>query len=119
MRLLFILLCSFASASAACAGGDPLARLRALSAAAQCRQSADCRTVPVGVRACGGPASYLAVAKSDEVAAQALAQRHAEQRRQQMARSPEPPSTCEVIRDPGAQCVAGRCVAGNSALPAE
>jgi hypothetical protein len=120
VRKLPILICSLIFNSA-CAGpdGDALARLRALGAASQCRQTTDCRTVPVGVRACGGPAAYLAVAKADEEAALELARRHAAQRREEMARRPEPPSTCEVIRDPGAQCVAGRCVAGNTALPTE
>jgi hypothetical protein len=120
MRMKTILMGSLVLASAcSAADGDALARLRALGAASQCRQSSDCRTVPVGVRACGGPASYLAVARDDEAAALALARRHAAQRREEMARTPEPPSTCEVIRDPGAQCVAGRCVAGNTALPTE
>lgn len=99
-------------------GDDPLARLRALGAASQCRQAQECLTVPVGVRACGGPAAYVAVAKADEAAAQALAQRHLAQRRAELAKSPAPPSTCEVIPDPGAHCVAGRCVTGKT-LPSE
>lgn len=118
--LMPVVMCSLAL-NTACAGpdGDALARLRALGAASQCRQASECRTVPVGVRACGGPAAYIAVAKADEAAALALAQRHTAQRRAEMERSPGPPSTCVVIPDPGAQCVAGRCVAGNSALPTE
>lgn len=115
----YSLLCCLAMPAAqACAGDDPLARLRALGAAAQCRQAQECLTVPVGLRACGGPAAYLAVAKADEAAAQALAQRHLAQRRAELARSPAPPSTCEVIPDPGAHCVAGRCVTGKT-LPSE
>ena len=128
--LSYLCLCLAQAACAAGDGGDggaagapasseTLARLRALGAASQCRQAADCRTVPAGVRACGGPAVYVAVAKADEAAALALAQRQTAQRREEMARTPEPPSTCEVIRDPGAQCVAGRCVAGGQGLPTE
>lgn len=117
--LLCPLLCSLLMPAAhAGAGDDPLARLRALGAASQCRQADQCLTVPVGLRACGGPAAYVAVAKADEAAAQALARRHLAQRRAELVRAPAPPSTCEVIPDPGAQCVAGRCVTGNI-LPAE
>lgn len=121
MRILPILMCSLVFETAHAhtpMDGDALARLRALGASSQCRQAAECRTVPVGARACGGPAAYVAVAKSDEAAALALAQRHTAQRRDELARSPAPPSTCEVIPDPGAQCVAGRCVTGNT-LPRE
>lgn len=106
------------AATPASAADDPLARLRALGAASQCRQASECTTVPVGMRACGGPAAYIAVATADESAAQVLAQRHLAQRRAELARSPAPPSTCEAISDPGARCVAGRCVTGKS-LPAE
>jgi len=91
---------------------DALARLRALSAASVCRQAADCRTVPVGVKACGGPAAYIAVAQADLPAAQALAQRHLQLRLAQRRTQPEPPSTCNVVQDPGAQCVENRCVIG-------
>ncbi|MBY0241075.1 MAG: hypothetical protein K2X55_17350 [Burkholderiaceae bacterium] len=98
----------------ASAAADPLARLRALGAASQCRQASDCATVPVGLRACGGPAAYIAVGTADEPAAQALAQRHLAQRRAELARSPAPPATCEAILDPGARCVDGRCVTGKS-----
>lgn len=119
MRVLPVLMCTLMMQAAhAGADGDPLARLRALGAASQCRQALECRTVPVGLRACGGPAAYIAIAKTDEAAALALARRHLAQRRVELARSPAPPSTCEVIPDPGAHCVAGRCVTGNT-LPAE
>lgn len=92
---------------------DALARLRALSAASVCRQAADCRTVPVGVKACGGPAAYIAVAQADLPAAQTLAQRYLQQRLRQRRTQPEPPSTCDLVQDPGAQCVENRCVTGN------
>jgi hypothetical protein len=92
---------------------DALMRLRALSAASVCRQAADCATVPVGLKACGGPAAYIAVAQADLPAAQALAQRHLQQRLEQRRTHPEPPSTCNLVQDPGAQCVESRCVAGN------
>jgi hypothetical protein len=121
--LKYFLMCSVMGAltmPAAHAGteDDPLAHLRALGAASQCRQAQECLTVPVGVRACGGPAAYIAVARADEATAQALARRHLARRRAELARSPAPPSTCEVIPDPGAQCVAGRCVTGKT-LPSE
>lgn len=113
--ILIRLLPCLALTAAACATAgdeDALARLRALSAASTCRQSSECSTVPVGAKACGGPAGYVAVAQADLPAAQALAQRHLQYRLQQRSKHPEPPSNCAVTPDPGAQCVEGRCVAG-------
>lgn len=92
---------------------DALARLRALSATSVCKQAADCGTVPVGVKACGGPAAYVAVAQSDLPAARVLAQHYLQQRERQKRTQPEPPSTCNLVPDPGAQCVDNRCVTGH------
>lgn len=97
---------------------DALVRLRALSAASVCRQADDCRTVPVGEKACGGPAAYIAVAQSDLPVAEALAQRHLQRRQRQKRTQPEPPSTCNVVPDPGALCLENHCVTGrHSATP--
>ena len=41
-------------------GQDTLARLKAAIGNAACTDSGQCRTVPVGARACGGPEGYLA-----------------------------------------------------------
>lgn len=93
---------------AAAARPELLERLRALSASAACTSSAQCRTVPVGVKACGGPQSYLAVSEAQLPEAARLAERHAEVRRAANAESGIA-STCAVTPDPGALCQAGLC----------
>lgn len=103
-----------ASASASASGSDAAARpelierLRALSASASCTSTAQCRTVPVGAKACGGPETYLAVSESQLPEAARLAERHAEVRRAANAESGIA-STCAVTPDPGAVCQAGIC----------
>jgi hypothetical protein len=86
-------------------------RIEAEVGAASCVSSADCRTLPIGSKACGGPARWMAwsvrVSSADRL--QALAQDLAQQQRQRdMAEGRM--STCSVVPDPGAQCDAGRCV---------
>lgn len=78
---------------------------------ARCTTSAQCRTLPLGSRPCGGPERYLAwsSARSDGARLAALAERDAAERRAANEKSGLA-STCEFRPDPGAQCVAGRCV---------
>ncbi len=80
---------------------------------AACSSSAQCRSLAIGARACGGPERYLAwstqrsdAAQLDKLAQALKAQREAENARSGMA------STCQFLMDPGAQCVAGRCQLG-------
>lgn len=98
----------------------PVARLQqqieAAIGDAACSSSAQCRTLPIGARACGGPERYLAwstqrsdAAQLDKLAQALKAQREAENARSGMA------STCQFLMDPGAQCVAGRCQLGGGA----
>lgn len=97
----------------ACAGADastPVpndrdqAALQALIGDAACRDDGQCRTLPVGSLACGGPASYLpwSTLRSDEAALKAAAAPLA-QRRPGSARGEV--SICRVLPDPGARCV--------------
>lgn len=92
-----------------------LAEMRALAGAAACTDSAQCKTVPLGARACGGPEGYLAFSSATTAVApmEALAARYAEQRRAAHAASGML-STCQFMPDPGAQCRAGVCVLGNA-----
>ena len=78
---------------------------------AACRADADCRTVPLGHRACGGPSSYRAYSLlgGQQARILALAQAQREAMRQQVERSGLV-SDCRALADPGAQCQAGRCV---------
>ncbi|SFV14610.1 hypothetical protein [Pseudoduganella namucuonensis] len=96
------------------AASAPLERLRAMSAAATCSSAEQCRTVPVGVKACGGPEGYLPVSASQAGEASALARRHREQRiaadaARAAAGVEVPRSNCMMVMDPGATCQAGLC----------
>lgn len=84
--------------------------LRAVVGPAACSSDSECRTLPVGAKACGGPAGYLAwsTRDTDEQKLQALAARQADaQRRENRAASMR--SNCAVVTDPGAVCLASRC----------
>lgn len=88
-----------------------LVQLRIMIADNACSSDAQCHTVGVGARACGGPAAYLAYstaggAKVDTVAA--LAAKQARARAAQLTESGEL-GACTVPLDPGAACVANVC----------
>lgn len=114
LLLPFLLGCAACAPSVSAPGPDSAARpallerLRALSASASCSGTAQCRTVPVGAKECGGPESYLAVSESQLPEAARLAERHAELRRAANAESGAA-STCAVTPDPGAVCRDGLC----------
>ena len=93
-----------------------LGEIRALIGTAACRDAAQCRTLPVGARACGGPQGYLAysTAQTDESALRALGERYKAERQAQIAASGEM-SDCRFIPDPGAVCSAGTCQLGTGA----
>jgi len=86
---------------------DPI---RALIGDAACSSDAQCRTIGVGAKACGGPQAYLAwsTARTDEGALRAAAEEQASARRDDLARSGMV-STCSIVPDPGAVCSAGTC----------
>lgn len=78
---------------------------------AACVADADCRTLPMGAKSCGGPASWLAWSARQTDGAQLQAwsvELAARQRQRQEAAGIA--STCSVVPDPGAACHAGRCV---------
>ena len=100
-----------------------LAQMRALAADTSCTSSAQCHTLALGARACGGPQSYMAwsSAHTDGAALRLLGERHAEQEKARIAASGEL-SDCRLSADPGAECRAGACqlrsaAAGTSADP--
>jgi len=98
-------------AAAAVADDDLLQRISAEVGEARCSSAADCRTLPIGHKACGGPAGWMAwsATASDGARLQALA-RDLAQRQRKRAEADGMVSTCSVVRDPGADCLAGRCV---------
>lgn len=97
----------------ALAPGDTFARMQALVGEASCTGSDQCRTVPLGANACGGPQAYLpySTARTDEKALLELAARFKAERQAQIKATGEM-STCRHIPDPGAVCTAGKCQLG-------
>ena len=94
-----------------------LQRIEAEVGQAGCTSAAQCRTLPIGSKACGGPARWMAwsTTASDgqrlQTWAQELAQR---QRRREEAEGIL--SNCSFEADPGAVCTAGRCMLARSSL---
>jgi hypothetical protein len=90
--------------------GDTQAQIRALIGDAGCTDNAQCHTLALGARACGGPQAYLpwSSAKTDGAALAALAAQFKSEREAAIAASGEM-STCQFLPDPGAVCRAGTC----------
>lgn len=88
-----------------------MARIRTEIGEARCERDAQCHTVAVGEKACGGPAQYLAwsgpEARGKKLAAWAA--ELATLQRQHAAASGMM-SNCQFMPDPGAACVQQRCV---------
>jgi hypothetical protein len=107
-----------AAASGHAMQGDPAAnileRIRSEIGGAPCDHDAQCRTLAVGQKACGGPEAWLAwsTAASDGPRLSALSDESARLARERNARSGML-SNCLYNADPGAQCLAGRCVKRN------
>lgn len=87
-------------------------RLRELANANGCDSAGQCKTAPVGERACGGPREYVIYcpATTDEPALLAVVDslKRAEMRHNQATGAV---STCEYRVPPRTDVVAGRCVA--------
>lgn len=129
MKLHRLLAPAFAwAALASCAQTPPAAaepesarlgrELRELVGPAACSTDAQCRSLPIGAKACGGPAGYLAWSTqgTDAARLQALAAKQADaQRRENEAGGRR--SNCALVADPGAACVAGRCRLATPAAP--
>lgn len=98
-------------AASAFAGGGPLLRLKAEIGEARCVQDAQCRTVAVGAKACGGPEFYLPWSliegKADKIAA--LAKQYTDARVEQIKQTGEQ-STCQFVADPSVVCKQKKCV---------
>ena len=79
-----------------------------LIATPSCRDDADCATIAVGAKACGGPEAWLAWSRrvTDETALRAAAARDAEEVRARL-RAEGAVSDCRFVADPGAMCVVG------------
>lgn len=98
-------------ATRAASSAELFEQLRAEIGEPRCSSNAQCRSVAVGHKACGGPDSYLAwsTAVSDETRLARLVAAHADARRREDAASGRV-SNCAMLLDPGAHCEAQRCV---------
>lgn len=103
-------------------GQSDIARLemeaRALAKSAGCENSGQCRTAPVGSRACGGPRLYLAYCSLTTDSA-ALFRKLKELERAEQAYNMEQgmASTCEMRMPPDVSLVGGSCRAVQSSPP--
>lgn len=109
--------CSGPTDTAAAASPTPagatslLAQLQAQIGDAACDSSAQCRTLAVGSKPCGGPDRYLpwSTKRTDGVTLGKFAAQYAAARQIENAKS-DLMSTCEMVTDPGATCQQQRCV---------
>ena len=106
-------------AAAASAPGAEIEQARAELVRAvgepRCSADAQCRSLGVGARPCGGPQAFVAVSSlnTDAATLERLALRHRELVRAEQRQSGRM-GTCQVLPDPGAQCgPAGLCVLGS------
>ena len=78
---------------------------------AECDNASQCRTMPVGHKSCGGPEGYVAYSTKSGNSARllALGEQYAAARKAENERSGML-SNCMMESDPGASCVANRCV---------
>jgi len=109
-----------AAAAASTAAGGDLASVEAqldgvLTKASACTADAECRSVAVGAKACGGPTGYRAYsgrsASPDSV--EALAQ-HERELAAAQAKASHQVSPCFMLADPGAHCQQNKCVTGRA-----
>ena len=95
-----------AGANGPAPGGKPAqTQVRQLIGEGVCTTDADCRTVAVGDKACGGPESYLAwsARQTDPQALAVAAERYTSERKAQNRQSGRV-SNCAFVTDPGARC---------------
>lgn len=100
-------------AAAAAAKSASLDDIRRLIGTPTCSDNSQCRTVPVGALACGGPQEYLpwSTLRTNESELRNVAERFKVARQAEIKNSGEM-SICIHRPDPGAVCVAGTCQLG-------
>lgn len=78
---------------------------------ATCNSAAQCRTVAVGHKPCGGARYYYAYSVTDTDTTRLLSLvADYDRLEKERAVTPNEIATCRVIEDPGADCVTNRCV---------
>ena len=119
--LLMLGACQAQTGGAAAAGGHDeaalLARIQAAVGEAACSSDAQCRSLPIGEKACGGPERWMAWSAASARAEQlpGWAAELASLARQRHLRSGMA-GNCQYLADPGAVCRARRCVMVTPAL---
>ena len=90
-----------------------MASVQALIGDAACSADAQCATIGVGAKACGGPEAYVAwsTTRTDPQALRTAVQRQADAVRSEQA-AKGMVSTCSMARDPGAFCDIGPAASG-------
>jgi hypothetical protein len=121
VRLVHALAVGFVALSAACAADkptaaptdNPRASIQSAIGDAACDSDAQCMTIGVGAKACGGPESYLAwsTARTDGQALRSMVAQDAERRRKEAAARGEM-SNCAMVLDPGAYCAPAAAAQG-------
>jgi len=103
-------------AAPAPAKDDTLTRIRTLIGTPACTSDAQCHTLPMGAKSCGGPSGYLAwsSAKTSEAELRTLGDSLKEQQRAANDASGMM-SNCSFVPDPGAVCKTGICQLGSGA----
>lgn len=91
---------------------DVYAEMERIAGSKMCETDADCATIPLGQRACGGPSGYMAYSKligmDAIVQLEALAKQSEELARQNNLKN-QMMSTCEVMPPAVAACVENQC----------
>ena len=107
--------CQAQTGGAAPAGANDeaalLARIQAAVGEAACSSDAQCRTLPIGEKACGGPERWMAwsitSAKADQLPGWAAELAGLARQRNQRSGMV---GNCQYLPDPGAVCRAQHCV---------
>lgn len=104
-----------AAAPVIAASGSTVDDIRRLIGTPSCSDNSQCRSLPVGALACGGPQEYLpwSTLKTNERELLATAERFKAERQAQIKSSGEM-SICIHRPDPGAVCVSGTCQPGGA-----
>lgn len=103
--VLLCLACGCAGADAPAGPDTQVEKIRALIGDAACDSDAQCRTIPIGAKACGGPEAYLAwsTKRTDATALREAAAGHGTLPPPARLR-PGMRSDCMLVTDPGAYC---------------
>lgn len=88
-----------------------LKRLRELEATSTCQSTAECHTLAIGERLCGGPSAWLAMSSANLPEARSVGERYTALHKAANVKAAASgmASTCEILPEPGVACVAGYC----------